>query len=70
MDDEIENEYEKMNRLAEERWRLKRRLEMLDKDITNTSFYWTVGRDGLKSHPNAQLFCDCRPRYPAAFLQL
>jgi len=47
MDDEIENEYEKMNRLAEERWRLKRRLEMLDKDITNTSFYWTVGKDGL-----------------------
>jgi hypothetical protein len=47
MNDEMESEYEKMSRLAEEKWHLKRRLEMLDRDIENTSFYWTVGRDGL-----------------------
>jgi hypothetical protein len=47
MDDEIDYEYEKINRLAEERWRLKRRLKMIDRDIAKTSFYWAVGKDGL-----------------------
>mgnify|MGYP001388986480 CR=1 FL=1 len=47
MDDEIDYEFEKINGLAEERWRLIRRLEMIDRDIENTSFYWTVGKDGL-----------------------
>ena len=49
MDEEeaILREHEDIERLAEERWILKRRLGFLESEIHKRSFYFSVGNDGL-----------------------
>jgi hypothetical protein len=49
MDEEeaILREHEDIERLAEERWILKRRLGFLESEIRKRSFYFSVGNDGL-----------------------
>lgn len=50
----MEREYDEISRLAAEKWELVEQIERLklheaelDRQISERSFYWTVGEDGL-----------------------